>query len=105
MIVARPRAKVHSPLAARALAATHLPPVITEATRNSNREWAMERIRRGIAAPGEGPDVFPIVADYNDVGRYRRLADVLGRRGWSTSRLEKFFGGNFLRVYRDAWGA
>ena len=82
-----------------------LPPVITEATRKSNREWAMERIRRGIAAPGEGPDVFPIVADYNDVGRYRRLADVLGRRGWSTTRLEKFFGGNFLRVYRDAWGA
>ncbi|MFC3713166.1 dipeptidase [Sphingoaurantiacus capsulatus] len=82
-----------------------LPPVITEATRKSNREWALERMRRGIAAPGEGPDVFPIVADYNSVDRFQRLAAALARRGWSVTRLEKLFGGNFLRVYREAWGA
>ena len=82
-----------------------LPLAIDEAARERNREWALGRIKAGIASPGEGPDVFPIVADYNSVDRYRRLADALGRRGWSQSRLEKLFGGNFLRVYREALGA
>jgi membrane dipeptidase len=82
-----------------------LPIAVDEKARKQNREWAMGRIKAGIAAPGEGPDVFPIVADYNSVDRYRRLADALAQRGWSASRLEKLFGGNFLRVYREAWGA
>lgn len=82
-----------------------LPIAVDEKARKQNRKWAMERSKAGIAAPGEGPDVFPIVADYNSVDRYRRLGDVLARRGWSASRLEKLFGGNFLRVYREAWGA
>lgn len=81
-----------------------LPLALDEAARKRNREWALGRIKAGIAAPGEGPEVFPMVADYNSVDRYRRLADDLTRRGWSTTRLEKLFGGNFLRVYRDAWG-
>jgi membrane dipeptidase len=82
-----------------------LPQAIDEAARENNRRWAMERAKAGIAAPGEGPDVFPIVADYNSVDRYRRLAKALESRGWSAARLEKLFGTNFLRVYRDAWGA
>ena len=82
-----------------------LPRVIDEETRKQNREWALARMKAGIAAPGEGPDVFPIVADYNSIDRFQRLASELSRRGWSTSRLEKLLGGNFLRVYRDAWGA
>jgi membrane dipeptidase len=81
-----------------------LPSEITEETRRQNREWALARIKAGIASPGEGPDVFPIVADYNSVDRYRRLAGDLAKRGWSQARLEKLFGGNFLRVYKDAWG-
>ena len=81
-----------------------LPITIDEEARKRNREWANQRIKAGIAAPGEGPEVFPIVADYNSVDRYRRLAGDLARRGWSQARLEKLFGGNFLRVYRDAWG-
>ena len=82
-----------------------LPRVINEETKKANREWALGRIKAGIASPGEGPDVFPMVADYNSIDRYRRLADDLARGGWSASRLEKLMGGNFLRVYRDAWGA
>ena len=81
-----------------------LPSEITEETRRQIREWALARIKAGIASPGEGPDVFPIVADYNSVDRYRRLAGDLAKRGWSQARLEKLFGGNFLRVYREAWG-
>jgi membrane dipeptidase len=75
-----------------------------EATRKLH-EWAQQRIDAGIAAPGEGLDVWPMVRDYNSVDRYRRLAAGLQKRGWSEARLEKLMGGNFLRVYRDAWGA
>ena len=74
-----------------------------EATKKLN-EWAQKRIDAGIAAPGEGLNVWPMVRDYNSVDRYRRLGDDLMRRGWSQARLEKLFGGNFLRVYREAWG-
>ena len=74
-----------------------------EATRKLN-EWAAERIKAGIAAPGEGLNVWPMVADYNSVDRYRRLAADLQKRGWTEVRLEKLFGSNFLRVYREAWG-
>ena len=81
-----------------------MPIVINEQTIKQNREWAAERSKAGIAAPGEGPDVWPMVADYNSIDRYSRLADDLAKRGWSEARLVKLFGGNFLRVYRDAWG-
>ena len=81
-----------------------LPQIIDETTKKQIREWNAQRVKAGIAAPGEGPDVFPLVADYNSVDRYRRIAGDLGKRGWSQARLEKLLGGNFLRVYREAWG-
>jgi membrane dipeptidase len=68
-------------------------------------EWQAQRIKLGIAAPGEAVGVYPYVADYNSLDRYRRFASDLAKRGWSEARLEKLMGGNFLRVYRDAWGA
>ena len=74
-----------------------------ESIKNLN-EWQASRIKQGIAAPGEAIGVYPYVADYNSVDRYRRLAADLQKRGWSVTRLEKLFGANFLRVYRDAWG-
>ena len=64
----------------------------------------LERIKAGIAAPGEAVGVFPLLEDYNSVDRYRRFAGDLAKRGWSQARLEKLMGGNFLRVYHDAWG-
>jgi membrane dipeptidase len=67
-------------------------------------EWQAQRIKLGIAAPGEAVGVYTWVEDYNSVDRYRRLAEDLAKRGWSEARLEKLFGGNFLRVYREAWG-
>jgi membrane dipeptidase len=81
-----------------------LPQVVDEAAKKRIREWNAERVKAGIAAPGEGPDIFPMVADYNSVDRYRRFAADLQKRGWSEARLEKLMGGNFLRVYREAWG-
>ena len=68
-------------------------------------DYSKERARLGIAAPGEGVGVYPWVEQLNSLDRYSRVAEALAKRGWSQSRLEKLVGGNFLRVYRDAWGA
>ena len=81
-----------------------LPLELTPESKRKLDEWQASRIKQGIAAPGEAIGVYPYVADYNSVDRYRRLADDLQKRGWSQTRLEKLFGGNFLRVYREAWG-
>ena len=45
-----------------------------------------------------------MIAEYNSVDRYRRFVDDLAKRGWTQARVEKLMGGNFLRVYREAWG-
>ena len=81
-----------------------LPLELTPESKKKLDEWQAQRIKLGIAAPGEAIGVYPWVADYNSVDRYRRLAADLQKRGWSDARLEKLMGGNFLRVYRDAWG-
>ncbi len=81
-----------------------LPWVLDEATKKRMDDWTRERIKQGIASPGEAVGVYTVVESYNSIDRYRRLARDLERRGWSQSRLEKLFGGNFLRVYKEAWG-
>ncbi len=81
-----------------------MPLVLDAATKQRLDDWQRERIKQGIAAPGEAVGVYPYLADYNSLDRYRRLAGVLQGRGWSEARLEKLFGGNFLRVYKEAWG-
>jgi membrane dipeptidase len=81
-----------------------LPIMLDDATKEKMKKWQLERIKAGIASPGEGVGVFPMVEDYNSVDRYHRFANDLAKRGWSQSRLEKLMGGNFLRVYREAWG-
>jgi membrane dipeptidase len=82
-----------------------LPQRLDAEAKEKLKKWALERIKAGIAAPGEGVDVYPMVEDYNSVDRYRRFAADLQKRGWSETRLAKLMGGNFLRVYREAWGA
>lgn len=81
-----------------------LPTLLDEATKKRMDDWTRQRFAMGIAAPGEAIGVYTIVADYNSIDRYRRLANDLGKRGWSDARLEKLFGANFLRVYKDVWG-
>jgi membrane dipeptidase len=81
-----------------------LPTTLDEETKRKLKEWQEQRIKAGIAAPGEAVGVYPLVEDYNSVDRYKRFASDLQKRGWSEARLEKLMGGNFLRVYRDAWG-
>lgn len=81
-----------------------LPLILDAETKRKTDEWQAQRIKLGIAAPGEAVGVYTMVADYNSIDRYRRFAADLQKRGWSEARLEKLMGGNFLRVYRDAWG-
>jgi membrane dipeptidase len=81
-----------------------LPLELTPESKRKLDEWQASRIKAGIAAPGEAIGVYPYLADYNSVDRYRRFAADLQKRGWSEARLEKLMGGNFLRVYREAWG-
>jgi membrane dipeptidase len=81
-----------------------LPLEINAETWKRARESYEARTKAGFAAPGEYPDTLTIVMDYNRLDRFQRLAEVLERRGWNSSRLEKFFGGNLLRLYGEAWG-
>jgi membrane dipeptidase len=68
------------------------------------REEYESRVKQGIAAPGEGPDAYQLVPDYNEPRRMQRLAEDLSARGWSGSRIEKLLGGNFARVFTEVWG-
>jgi membrane dipeptidase len=81
-----------------------LPVPLDPESRKKIDEWQAGRIKQGIAAPGEAVGIYTMVEDYNSIDRYRRFVDDLAKRGWSQARLEKLMGGNFLRVYKDAWG-
>jgi membrane dipeptidase len=79
--------------------------VINDESRKNQREFYEDRATRGIAAPGEAPDVFNMVEGYNGVSRFDRLAEDLVRRGWSSMRVDKVLGGNFVRLFGDVWPA
>ena len=81
-----------------------LPNVIDDKARDYARKDYEHRKAAGIAAPGEGPDVFPLVLDYNSIDKLERLGSDLMKRGWTTARVEKLLGGNLMRLYGDVWG-
>jgi membrane dipeptidase len=59
----------------------------------------------GISAAGERPDTFPFVVDLRGVNQFRELADRLQQRGYTSGRIEKILGRNFLRFANEVWGA
>jgi membrane dipeptidase len=68
------------------------------------------RRKAGVSAAGERPDTLPFVVDLRGVNQFRELAVRLARpgpsrRGYSTARIEKIMGQNFLRYAREVWGA
>jgi len=81
-----------------------LPVVIDQKARDFARKDYEQRQAAGIAAPGEGPDVFPLVLDYNSIDKMERLGSDLIKRGWTPARVEKLFGQNLMRLYADVWG-
>jgi membrane dipeptidase len=62
------------------------------------------RTRSGIAAKGEGADIYPFVVDLRGVEQFRQLAAMLAARGHGEARIAKILGGNFLRFAREVWG-
>ena len=78
---------------------------INDQSRKEQREFYESRAKRGIAAPGEAADVFNMVEGYNDVARFEHLSSDLSRRGWSSSRIGKVLGGNFMRLFGEVWPA
>ncbi len=76
---------------------------INDETRRRHRENTAERVRRGIAAPGEDPEVMLYVEGYNGGDRYDRIAADLRRRGWSAARVDKVMGDNFVRLFGAVW--
>ena len=81
-----------------------LPVTLDAAAIEAARKDYEQRHAAGIAAPGEGPDVFPLVRDYNSIDKLERLGADLIKRGWTTGRVEKLLGLNLMRLYRDVWG-
>jgi membrane dipeptidase len=63
------------------------------------------RRKAGVSAAGEGPDTLPFVVDLRGANQFRDLAARLQRRGYSSARIEKIMGQNFLRYAREVWGA
>jgi membrane dipeptidase len=81
-----------------------LPLVIdAKAIEDAKKAYA-ERTAAGIAAPGEGPDVFTVVRDYNSIDKLERLGSDLMKRGWTTAQVEKLLGANLMRLYGEVWG-
>ena len=68
------------------------------------RKFVEDRLKAGIAAPGESPEIANLVPEYNDARRFLTLADDLAKRGWSATRIEKILGGNFARLFGEVWG-
>ncbi len=78
--------------------------VIDDKARADQKKFYDERAQQAIAAPGEGPDIFNIVAEWDDIMRYRHLAGGLSKAGWTVGQIEKALGGNLMRVYVDTFG-
>ena len=74
-----------------------------KAIENAKKDFE-QRTAAGIAAPGEGPDVFTVVRDYNSIDKLERLGNDLMKRGWTLNQVEKLLGLNLLRLYADVWG-
>ena len=70
-----------------------------------HRTFVEGRIRAGVAAPGEDPEVPMFVTDLNTPRRMEQIADKLLARRHSSARVEKIIGRNFVRLMNDTWAA
>jgi membrane dipeptidase len=69
-----------------------------------HHEFVDGRVKRGIAAPGESPDIYNLLPDLNTPDRFDTIAQQLSRRGYSDARIEKILGGNFARLFAEVCG-
>jgi membrane dipeptidase len=71
--------------------------------RRKHAEDVADRKARGISAPGEAADVFTFLPDLNSADRLDRLASLLAKRGHTDTRISRILGGNFARLFAEAW--
>lgn len=64
-----------------------------------------QRQAAGISAAGERPDTYPFVVDLRGPGQFRELAQRLAQKGYSSGRIEKILGLNFLSFAQTVWGS
>lgn len=69
----------------------------------AHREDIENRARLGVGAPNETADIITVPPDLMGPPQFERLADMLSARGYSSARIEKIFGGNFLRLFEEVW--
>lgn len=79
--------------------------VIDDKARADQKAFFERRFKAGITAPGEGADIFNIIAEWDSHMRFRMLADGLAAAGWTAARIDKVLGGNLMRLYSESWGA
>ena len=63
-----------------------------------------QRQAAGISAAGERPDTYPFVVDLRGPQQFQKLAQLLAGKGYSSARIEKILGANFLRYAQTIWG-
>jgi membrane dipeptidase len=63
-----------------------------------------ERRAAGISASGERPDTYPFVVDLRGPDQFRKLIGLLTARRYSSRRIEKIMGLNFLNHAESVWG-
>jgi membrane dipeptidase len=76
-----------------------------QAYRDTLAKEVERRRKAGVSAAGERPDTLPFVIDLRGVNQFHTLAERLAKRGYSTGRIEKILGRNFLRYAREVWGS
>jgi membrane dipeptidase len=74
------------------------------AFRTTMRAEVAARHAGGIGAAGENPDTLPFVAELSGPDQFHRLIALLAQRGYSSGRIEKIMGLNFLAYARTVWG-
>lgn len=77
---------------------------VTDDYRRTWHDFVSERMRLGIAAPGEDPNVFPFVPDFNTPRRLELIAQRLSAAGHRSTQIEKVIGGNWIRLLSEVWG-
>lgn len=78
--------------------------VLDDAFRAHWRRICEQRVRAGVAAPNEGPEIYNYVPEYDSPDRLQLLGDDLMKRGHSVGRVEKILGGNLFRLFREVVG-
>lgn len=64
-----------------------------------------QRQAAGISAAGERPDTYPFVVDLRGPQQFHKLQQLLAQKGYSSGRIEKILGLNFLRYAETIWGS